>query len=818
MYGLISPSGRIAALCNANVASLYDIDGKSLGERSIPAVTDLFRSFGDTYKCAKAKKIELIHKLKSECEKEEALDSLLTVLDKKIDDEFKLKIAAFLEIMLHDQAIEDHLISCTYSAPLPEDAILSIDLCNAILERFPKLHSFLFDLISNQSNISEVRNCWNKFVSEKISEEYKSLTNGAYAKSRVAFLYASNRDKNLASNIKFYFYQKLSTVPKHREIIGNFFSQLDFDALPMKQNWEAKPEHDEFIQDEYRKQKDDSHQWKIQVQNQIHNIKDLLLKGNINKAASYADLLVKQQISGGYSTYASKSLGSLAECAKSYQFFDLMLEWALRSTEVNPNDERAWAQLADAYLLIENFEKANVTYDKCYDFAGLKSYALSGKARIYRAMHDYETALCYIEKACEYDNDPIHGAIKAEILADLGRHEEAESLYNHLVSNYPNHVGLKCGLAAAIEEQNRFDEAENLYREAIKSWSTDQVPYTGLGCLLAKQGRFKEAFAHLEYGIMLSKSPASSCVSINAKAKALRMAGKYKEAEKILFEAIKSHHRNFIFKIGIIETVIASEDLDRALKLCIQYQKNTSDTERNTITRMHAMVLKKKGLLNESLAIVSELCAKHPKWLQVLCDNADLLRGFGQIEAARNAYDAILNIHKGYRRALKGIKLLDALIKKKGVDAAQLTNRNPITVEDWEDLNLEGLVLLAERRYEDAQRLLKLSKSSPFKTVADAALIPECVAQVGLGSHKKVLTKINALTSSDAKAQRIIIYSHLGKIERAKQLINKADMNDELMRHIIPLINKQYLSTLRATNDAIYDVLDEHVNCMLRAA
>lgn len=818
MYGLISPSGRVAALCNANAATLYDINGDSLGERSISAVTALFRSFGDTFKFEKAKKNELIYQLKIESEKEESLDLLLTVLDMQIDDESKLEIASILEIMLSQQMIVDHLRCCMYSSPLPQDFMLSVALCDEIMEKFPTLYSFLFALIGNQSKISTVRDSWVRLVSDKVSEEHKSFVNGVYANSRVAYVYSAGGDKNAASKIKFYFYQKLARIPRYIEIIGNFFSQLDFGSIPVSHNWQQKPESDEFDNDEYRKQKDDSHQWKVQVQNQIITIKDLLFKGDLNKAIAYTSSLVERQISGGYSNFASKSLGLLAECAKSYQYYELMLDWALRSTEVNSNDERAWAQLADAYLLIESYERANATYEKCFEFAGMKGYSLAGKARIYRAMHDYETALCYADQAFEYDEDPFHGAIKAEILADLGRYEEAEFLYVNLIAIHPDNVGLKCGLAAAVEEQNRFSEAETLYLEAIRCWPSDQVPHTGLGCLLAKQGRFKEALTHLDLAISFSSSPASSNIPISAKAKALRMAGRYKDAEKLLSGAIGSYHKNFTFKIGLIEVVIASGDLDRALNLCIQYQKNVSASEYDTMARMRAQALKKKGRLIESLAIVKELGMKHPKWIQVLCDSADLFRGFGQIDVARNTYDAILNIHKGYRRAVKGLKLLDALSNRYLTEVNYATNCLPVTFEDWEDLNLEGLLLLANRKYGDAQRLLKLSKSSPFKMVADAALIPECMAQVGLGSHKKVLAKINALTSGDAKVQRIIIHSHLGEIEKAKQLIDKVDMDDESMRYIVPLIKQQYLSKLAATNDAIYDILGEHVNCMLRAA
>jgi tetratricopeptide (TPR) repeat protein len=818
MYGLISPSGQIAALCNADAATLYNVNGDMLGERSIPAVTALFRSFGDAFKCEKAKKSELIYKLKCESEKEESLDLLLTVLDMQIDDESKLEIASMLEVMLSQQMNIDYLRCCMYSAPLPNDFSLSLDICDEIMEKFPTLYSLLFELIANQPKITKARDFWSRLVSEKVPEENKSYVNGIYALSKIAYIYSIGGDQNTLANIKFDFYQKLKKVYNYREIIGNFFNQLDFDSVPVGRNWQVNPESVEFNQDEYRKQKDDSHQWKVQVQNQINNIKDFLSKGNINKAIAYTNSLVEQQINGGYSSFAAKSLGSLAEYAKSHQYYELMLDWTLRSTEVDSNDKLAWALLADAYLLVENFEKANATYDKCSEFAGMKGYSLAGKARIYRAMHDYETALCYIQQACEYDDDPIHGAIKAEILADIGRHAEAESLYNHLIDCHPDNVGLRCGLAAAVEEQNRFAEAEKLYLETIKSWPADQVPRTGLGCLLAKQGRFKEALTHLDLSISFSNSPVSSGISINAKAKALKMAGKYKDAETLLSDAIERYHRNFLFKLSLVEVVIASGDLDRAFNLCIQYQKNVSGSESDYLARMCAQVLKKKGHLNEALAIVKELSAKHPKWLQVLCDSADLLRGFGQIEVARSAYNAILNIHSGYRRALKGLRLLDVLSNKYVVDVNYATNYKPVTFEDWEDLNLQGLSLLANRKYGEAQKLLKLGKSSPFKVVADAALMPEYIAQVGLGGHKKVSAKINALTTSDAKVQRIIIHLCLGETEKAKQLIDKADMNDELMRHIVPLVEQYFLSNLAATNDAIYDILDEHVNCMLRAA
>lgn len=815
MYGLISPKGRIAALCSGNEASLYGMDGALLGVKNLVDVQVLFRRFDDTTKLPKTSNQGLIKSLNSEYKKQEAVQLFLTIIDNDIDSLNKLEVSVFLEDLLCEQYIADYLGGCMSAIPLPYEVIFSAEFSKK-LQEFPKVFLFLNTLLENQEKISVVYTKWGKNVLEHVSTENHAFLNGLYAGSGFTYQYLKGLSSNAVNGYKFDFYAKSNKVPNSRDAISNFFKGLELNQAASKKIVPMKPEIEEFSTDEYKKPTGNVYQKYTQVTAQLSKIKELLAANDIAKAKLFASSLIEQQVNNNDFEYAAKSLGSLSEFAKSYHLYELMVDWAIQATEVCPSDNRGWAQLGDAYLLVDDYESARRVYEKCADLAGLKGYSLAGFARIYRSMHDYETALSFIEKAWECEQDPVHGAIGAEILGDLGRYNDAESLYRELVKRCPDEIALRCGLAATLAQQHKFDEAKKIYKDAIKLWPTDQFPHTSLGFLLARQGQFKDAFKYLDNGIKFSNS--SDFIPVNAKANALRMAGKYNEAESLLSEMIQKHSACIEFKFGLLDVLIARGDLKRANELCLSYFEGVSDRERDSLLRIQANILRKQGSFDLSMGIIDKLCQKHPKWILALCDKADLLRNMGVFDSSRVFYNLVLSIHNGYRRAINGLRLIDALSKTEVNDVQNNKDLPTATIEDWEDINIEGLVLLAQKKYVSAQSVLGACKKSPFKPIIDAAIVPQVIAYVGMEQYQKGLKKINALTSTDAKIQKAIIYCQLGDFARAKELISKIELMDKSFSHVIKMIEEKYLSNSPASNDSVYDVLEEHITCMLRVA
>lgn len=99
---------------------------------------------------------------------------------------------------------------------------------------------------------------------------------------------------------------------------------------------------------------------------------------------------------------------------------------------------------------------------------------------------DYQQALEHYEQACELrekiygddDSDVWVGRLyKANILAELGRTDEAESIYNKALQFLTEKLGeghkdslmAKQSLAVHLYDQDRFEESERLHREVIQT-------------------------------------------------------------------------------------------------------------------------------------------------------------------------------------------------------------------------------------------------------------------------------------------------------------------------------------------------------------
>jgi tetratricopeptide (TPR) repeat protein len=819
MYGLISPKGKIAALCSGQEASLFGFGGDLVAQKDISEVEHLFCSYDDIIKIKNPTKNQLIKILNFEYKKIESVYLLLTVLDNNIDETDKFEVCNLLELLLDEVDVLIHLERTMYAHPLPESIEFSHAFCEQ-LKVFSKLESFLINLIQHQEKISYIFSVWNSIVLRNISIEDHLLVNGIYANSGFAVKYAQSALKQSeVSTFMFEFLNKSGKVSGSRAAISIFFKELNIKVEPSSKRIKIEPEVEEIFENHSKKTSDKARRKFEQVTAQINNIKAHLENNNLSKAKQFAAELVKQQVASGDAGFAARSLSTISEYAKGLCHYDLMVQWAAQAVEVNPLDERATSQLGDAYLINEDYELARVFFEMNVNISANKSYSLAGLARLYRAKHDYDLALNYIEQACAHCHEPRNEAMRAEILKDLGRYVEAEALYKKIIEGeqQPSEPGFRCGLAAILAEQGNFAEAEAVYKKSIELWPTDPVPNTGLGFLLAKQGKFKDAFKYLDEGMKFGR--VGNFIPVTAKASALRMAGKYDEAELLLRKMLKLTPHIIEYKVSLLDVMISRGHLQSALDLCISYQNSIFDKEKNSLLRMQALIYRKQGELKKSLSIIDGLCQRHPKWLLVLCDKADLLRNMGLLDDANSIYSAVLDVHKGYRRAINGVRLSNALTNNLGDEFNIVEHVQPITYEDWEMISIESLIFLLTRQYSKARKLLHVCKvGSPFKTIIDSVVIPQSTAQLGLGNHEKALNLISSLSSNNAVLQKVLIYCRMGDVGRARKLLNNLVINQDIDTNVISLIQDTYFDDKVASNDDFFNILDESVRLMLKAA
>ena len=142
----------------------------------------------------------------------------------------------------------------------------------------------------------------------------------------------------------------------------------------------------------------------------------------------------------------------------------------LRLSQVDTIATRS--ELGDACLRAEDFAKAREYFLSCLQGNyRANPYFWYGLAQACHELGLHSEALNAIEKTMQanysdYKNDRI--LLKAKILADLGRDQEAISLLAEIADLIPTQEGL-CRLGVILARNNRADEAEQAFRKVLRN-------------------------------------------------------------------------------------------------------------------------------------------------------------------------------------------------------------------------------------------------------------------------------------------------------------------------------------------------------------
>ncbi|MGI5057877.1 tetratricopeptide repeat protein [Treponema pectinovorum] len=158
-----------------------------------------------------------------------------------------------------------------------------------------------------------------------------------------------------------------------------------------------------------------------------------------------------------------------------------------------------------------------------------------GEAWFNLAKVTYETgdfALCfsYIETAEKYAKDRVDILnLKGMCLISLGRLAEARSLFEKVISDYPNNVEARFGLAELELYDGTFDNAEKLYLEALKRQSTNRRALLSLAVLATETGKDEASQNYINQALRYHASqPEVQYLAAYLNAK----RGNFKEAER----------------------------------------------------------------------------------------------------------------------------------------------------------------------------------------------------------------------------------------------------------------------------------------------
>jgi tetratricopeptide (TPR) repeat protein len=141
----------------------------------------------------------------------------------------------------------------------------------------------------------------------------------------------------------------------------------------------------------------------------------------------------------------------------------------------------------------EYFEKANAIYKG-------RPEAMVTLGQIYAQLREHDAAVENIDAALAFVNDSSTMAsvdsataagwmesteglplLRAQVLADAGRFEEAVGTYRQLSAENPQDMDLKRGLAAILTQMGNDAEAAEIYREMLETPGLDPEDYFSIG-------------------------------------------------------------------------------------------------------------------------------------------------------------------------------------------------------------------------------------------------------------------------------------------------------------------------------------------------
>jgi tetratricopeptide (TPR) repeat protein len=415
-----------------------------------------------------------------------------------------------------------------------------------------------------------------------------------------------------------------------------------------------------------------------------------LERGNISLARKFTNELVDWQLKNGGPEFAAKSLCLLAQRAKHFEQYSVLLEWVQWATEIAPADAWAHGQAGDAYLGLYRWDDAKREYDAAIAY-GDEPFGKTGLARLLRARGKLDDALAILEAVRhEHSSHPeiFHTWLAlCETLRDMWRFEDALREYEKATKVFPNESSFWCGQAAVLKDMGRLGEALSAYSEA--QVRLDPVAHGGRADVLKTMGKLDEALQTYEAGIeMFPHEPVLVC----GRADVLRTMGKLQEAIAAYAEAKKRFQYEPVAFTGYADSLIESSKIAEGIAAHEEAVARFSYNVRARTGR--ASGLRNAGMLVEALKAFDENIRDFPYDLYSLTGRANLLRLLGHSEEAIKAYDALIERRPDYGVARYSKAAVLVILNRFDEAEALLPKGEPATSSEWVAFHIKGMMHL----------------------------------------------------------------------------------------------------------------------------
>ncbi|XP_063357146.1 protein O-mannosyl-transferase TMTC1 isoform X2 [Pelmatolapia mariae] len=334
-----------------------------------------------------------------------------------------------------------------------------------------------------------------------------------------------------------------------------------------------------------------------------------------------------------------------------------------KALETNPQHNRALFNLGNLFKSQGKEKEAEALLKDSIRFGPHFADAYSSLASLYAEQKRFSEANEVYLKGIENcpDSSDLHNNYGV-FLVDTGEGQRAAAHYQQAVRLKPAHYVAMVNLGRLLRSSNENKEAESWYKRALQVTRKVDI-LTPLGALYYNTGRYEEALQVYREAVALQ--PESTDIWL-ALAQVLAMAGRTKEAEKMMLDVI-SRKGNCIECYRLLSAIYskrgnyteALEALDKALQ-----QKPSDLTVRAELYFSKGNQLREMNQLDRAFESYKLAVELKPDQSQAWMNMGGIQHIKGDYAAARMYYQRALLLTPGSKLLKENLAKLDRLERR----------------------------------------------------------------------------------------------------------------------------------------------------------
>ena len=377
--------------------------------------------------------------------------------------------------------------------------------------------------------------------------------------------------------------------------------------------------------------------------------------------------------------------------------------------------------------------------------------------------------------------DAAAQSVRASLLSDEGRLDEALSVLDEAIERFPDDVVARNARAETLRAMGRTDEALDALDQTIERFPDNVVARNARAETLRAMGRTDEALDALDQTI--ERFP-DNVVARTARAETLRAMGRTDEALDALDQTIERFPDDVVARTARAETLRAMGRTDEALDALDQTIERFPD---NVVARTaRAETLRAMGRTDEALDALDQTIERFPDNVVARTARAETLRAMGRTDEALDALDQTIERFPdnvvarntyAHHLALRG--KFDRAMAILNSAAAQ-----PKTRDDWVAKHIQAMTWLRTGHFDEAYASLDEGATRcPFPDAQIYFRTARPIARLAARQAREAIEEFKALaidtTLSGTQATNVVLlqahaFAEIGDREYARGLIDEA--------------------------------------------